>query len=197
MRFPRINRIRWDKPSREADEIEPSHKAEQVATFEQRAADAGAPASLQVGGFVADDDRVFRRDIEVGQRAQDHAWIWLSVRVVDPPESLDGRFGVERANVESVDLAAFDRKVLLHRLVKARDCGQIEVAAGYAGLVGGDDHQNASGIQLCNRPLGAGDPFQAVDLGDIAVIDDQHAVAIEEHRGPMRRYRLPARFDAQ
>ena len=50
MRFPRINRIRWDKPAREADRIE---SLESLLKAGVSTAAAGAPAKRERGGKKA------------------------------------------------------------------------------------------------------------------------------------------------
>ena len=96
-----------------------------------------------------------------------------------------------RAVIERVDMGAFRPQGILHVGMELAHGRFLVVAAGDAGLVGDDDHVIAGLIEQPHGFWRACDPFKLFGPVGIAVVDIEHAVAIE------KRCRTLALVDAQ
>jgi hypothetical protein len=90
-------------------------------------------------------------------------------------------------DIEGVDPAAHWSQTRLQGGMKGVDLGLGEIAARHARLVGDHQHLDPGRVQRRDRLAGALDPVQPLGLADIAVVEVQHPVAIEED-GFQRRF---------
>jgi len=149
-------------------------KASRSPPGKQHPRQPGAAGRLEVGGLVANHQGPRRVEVEFGERPEDHAGIWASCR-----GGRDGRIPRPRprgegADVDRVEPGPLRREIGPHPFVQPLHRRQVEVSAGDARLVGDHRRGYARLVQPANRAPRAGNPLEALDRPDIAVIDIQH-----------------------
>mmetsp|Transcript_70452 Transcript_70452/g.166029 ORF Transcript_70452/g.166029 Transcript_70452/m.166029 type:complete len:365 (+) Transcript_70452:1681-2775(+) len=153
------------------------------------AAHAGLLAGFNIGGLVAEHQRAAQVDAQRLGAAQDHAGRGLAAVAVDGV-ARHAAVGQVRAVLDGGQRDALCGQVLAQRVVQRLDGGLVVVAARDAGLVGHDDQRVAGGLQPAQRVDGAGDVGEVGPAVDIAVVDVDDAVAVEEGGGAHQRFRM-------
>src|SRR5262249_24212776 len=112
-----------------------------------------------------------------------HAGPGLAV-LAGPGERADGALGVVRAVREHVDVRAVLGQMV--RDVPAHRLGVVDAvqAPGYAGLVGDHRHRDPGPVEPGDGGGRAVDELDSVNGADVAVVDDDGAVAVEQDAGP-------------
>ena len=92
----------------------------------------------------------------------------------------DASLRMVRTIAPIVDRGALGRKLLRHPAVEGLDRVLLVKPFGDPGLIGDDEHVKAGVVQKLHRRLGAADPLDLMRRMDIAVVDVEDPVAVEE-----------------
>ncbi len=141
----------------------------------------GRPArGLEIAGFIADQRRARQVEAELGGGLLEHAGRGLAA-AAGPPVGAHAGLGVVRAEVRPVEPGAGRGEQLCDPRGHGIELGLGVLAAGDAGLVGGDDDREPGGPERRDRGGGARDEDHAIGLVEVLDLLVDHAVPIEEH----------------
>ena len=125
-------------------------------------------------------------EIQVGGRLQDHPRLGLAPFVIDPIGA-DPMGRMVGAMIDAGDRRLLGAEALAHPVGQASIGGLVEIAAADARLVGDDDQRPAQFVHGKARQLeNARQELEILDAADIALVEIDHAVAVEEQRGRVR-----------
>src|SRR6185503_2082937 len=161
-----------------------AHDVDQRLRFfvEPHALDAKARGRFAVAVPVADEEALAAIDIEIAGGLREQAGLRLAA-VASHTVACDERLRVVWTVIESVDTRALGGKPRRELVVETPDVVFAVKPARNTRLVGHDKHQVSGIVQephcfACTR-----DDIELIDPVDVAVIDVEDAVAIEERGG--------------
>ncbi len=161
-----------------------AHERRQVPAFEEVARHAGRLGGLDVADLVADEKASLALDRPALEEIEEHAGVRLAPGVRRAIGG-DASFRMVRAIAPVVDRGAFGGKLLRHPAVERfRSPLPRKVPLATPGLIGDDEDVIAGVVQELHRLLGAADPLDLMRRMDIAVVDVEDSVAIEEDGRP-------------
>ena len=160
-----------------------AHERRQVPAFKEVARHAGRLGGLDVADLVADEKASLALDRPALEEIEEHAGVRLAPWVGRAIGG-DASFRMVRAIAPVVDRGAFGGKLLRHPAVERFDRLFLVESFGDARLIGDDEDVTAGVVQELHRLLGAADPRDLMRRVDIAVVDVEDSVAIEEDGRP-------------
>ncbi len=158
-------------------------EGQEITAAEAKARNAGGMRRRNVALLVADQETRGFVEIEIGERAQDHAGSRFAVDVA-LAELFDASLRMIGTIVEGIDDGALRGELIAHPRVQGEHAVLAIVSVGDAGLVGHHHHAVAKGVEAADAGDRTWHPFDLLGPVHVAVIDVEHPVTVEKHRGP-------------
>lgn len=146
---------------------------------EKDAVDAEIGCGFQIGRFVADEETTGKFEPPFFRSSFEEPRAWLAAAACDRVVTHDA-VRVMWTIIKGIDMGPLRPQAYLHVSMEAIDGRLIVVAASDTGLV--RDHKDviAGCVEEPYRCRGALDPLDLIQPMRVAMIDIQHAVAVEE-----------------
>ncbi|SUS05719.1 hypothetical protein DF3PB_2060003 [uncultured Defluviicoccus sp.] len=153
-----------------------------AAKRDEAGGQAGCLASGHIRWRIADHQAPLPPDRPLLQKLFDHPAAGFAA-IAGAAICRDDAVWVMRAIPESVDVGANSPKVLVHPAVQFDDGRLVVEAAGDAGLVSHDEHENSTIVEALDHGRYPVQPAKRIDRVCVACIYVERAVSIEEHCG--------------